>query len=81
MKKIYDKIKNFDENGHFVLVMKGSGGKSLAGVPYYVNNKSEYCPEGSGDEEFIKYIFSGDDAGLKGYYEAIFNREYDISLG
>lgn len=81
MKKIYDKIKKYDENGHFVLVMKGSGGKSLAGVPYYVNNKSEYCPEGSGDEEFIKYIFSGDDAGLKRYYESATGRKYDISLG
>ena len=76
MKELYDKIKGYNENGHFALVMKGSGGKNLKGEVYAVNNKSEYCPEGSGDEEFIKIIFSGNEKKLEKTFKATFNREF-----
>lgn len=58
MEFLYNKISSYKDNGHLVLMMSNSSETSFEGIPYYSNNKSEYCPNGSGDEETIKSIFS-----------------------
>ena len=44
-------INGFNENGHIAFVGHRGG-------EFYSNNKSALCPGGSGDENFIKEIFS-----------------------
>ena len=44
-------INGFNENGHISFVGHRGG-------EFYSNNKSALCPGGSGDEDFIKEIFS-----------------------
>ena len=52
MKEIREKIAGYNENGHIA-----AHGWSC-GWGFFSNNKSEQCPNGSGDEETIKKLFS-----------------------
>ena len=52
MRYIKETIDGYNENGHISFLCRHGVGK------YFANNKSAACPEGSGDEETIKQIFS-----------------------
>lgn len=51
MQYLINTINGYGENGHISFVGHRGG-------EFYSNNKSELCPSGSGDEAFIKEIFS-----------------------